>query len=223
MSIEMTPEKQVARSFLHGLVIGSVIGSLVCIVLLHFTMVKKVDSAFELGQLDVALDAFLDKEKDRSRAYLLELMAKRGHAAATMVVIGNSADEELKSLRATGPKLPAIFAKTVIFSKSDEILLNSMETMTDVDLHWLLEMKRKMFDEAWQEKLKTEVEGQTVETITRLQFLSGSNLSKTDRTRLATCLERLEADWPGFKEMFNTRARGLCASKPVVPAPASLL
>lgn len=223
MSIEMPPEKLRAMSFLHGLVIGSVIGSLVCIVLLHFTMVRNVDSAFELGQLDVALEVFMDKEKDRSRAYLLELMAKRGHAAATMVVMDHSVAEELKSLRATGSKLPAILAKTLIFSKSDEILLNSMEAMTDVDLLWHLEMRKKMFDEAWQEKLKAEVAGQTVETITIGRFFLGSNLSKSDQTRLATCLERLEADWPGFKKMFNPRASGLCAAKKVVQAPASTL
>jgi hypothetical protein len=222
MAIVMTPNKERDLFFFSGIIIGSVISALVCIAMLHFTIQRKVDAAFDFGQLDVAVDVLMDEEKDRPKLYLLEKMAAHGHVAASNLVMIRSVFEELKSLRAHAQTMPALLDEKSTFEKSDKILLQSMQTMTDLELQKFLERHQQKFDESRQDELRKKVAEQTApDAINLTRLTMGNNLSKADQARLASCLEKLEADWPWWKETFNPRAKGLCAAQPVTPAPAA--
>ncbi|WP_274644805.1 hypothetical protein [Pseudomonas serbica] len=179
-----------------------------------------VNNAYELGQIDVALNVLMDKGNDRPKEYWLEDLASKGNPRAATMAMGGSVNRELEAMGATKDSLKGLLEDKVTYALSDKILLQSMETMTDVNLREFLTQHKLKFVPSEKKLMEKEIAGQKPNEVTWVNFSLGTRLSEIDQARLTGCLEKLEADWPSWKGIFNVYAKGLCAIPSAAPASA---
>lgn len=177
-----------------------------------------VSNAYELGQIDVAINALMDKGKDRPKEYWLEDLAGKGNYRAATMAMSGAVNRELEALGATKDSVKSLLGGKVTYAQSDKILLQSMETMTDVNLREFLTDHKLKFVPSEKGLRQKEIADQAPNEITWVNYSIGTGLSESDQARLTSCLEKLESDWPRLKAAFNYDAKGLCASASAAPA-----
>ncbi|WP_338923915.1 hypothetical protein V0M98_37520 (plasmid) [Pseudomonas silesiensis] len=182
-----------------------------------FTPHTYVERAYQLGQVDVGVDLLMDKGKVRPKEYWLQVLAGKGNVVATTIAMGNVTALELEALGATKDTIIGLLADKVTYAESDKILLQSMEVMTDLNLLKFLDSHKVKFVPSEKERLKNELAAQASGELTWRNYKIGTRLSEVDQARLADCLEKLESDWPRWKEALHPEAKGLCATPVATP------
>jgi hypothetical protein len=161
----------------------------------------------------------MDKGKDRPKEYWLEDLAGKGNPRAATMAMGSSVNRELEAMGATKDSIKGLLEGKVTYALSDKILLESMETMTDVNLREFLNNHKLKFVLSEKQLMEKEIADQAPNEVTWVNYSIGTRLPEADQARLASCLEKLEADWPYWKGIFNVYAKGLCATPSAAPAP----